>query len=249
MNLDPHSTLELLFSDGTPMTNRESILEKADITIVGNDNVITLVYDSEEAAIANLQSPGFHLLVMGNHNRVHLDNLVVGFYPVFGINGANMMIGGIPDDWLNPNEPRTVDNCTLTIGRHTKINGATIYLQDPNSSISIGEESMISWGIDIWCTDVHTILNDKKEPTNPGHTIEIGHHVWIGKDVKIGKNTKVSDHSVVGWGSIVTKKFETPYTLIAGSPAKVLKENIDWNPRCIGNYEQFVLGVEPGTYK
>jgi len=45
-------------------------------------------------------------------------------------------------------------------------------------------------------------------------------------DVKINKNTKISDDSIVGWGSIVTKKFEDKNIIIAGTPAKIVKRNI-----------------------
>ena len=49
--------------------------------------------------------------------------------------------------------------------------------------------------------------------------------MWVGKDVKIGKNTRICSGSIVGWGSLVTKAFDTPNVLLAGVPAKVRKEN------------------------
>ena len=45
---------------------------------------------------------------------------------------------------------------------------------------------------------------------NYAESIEIGRHVWVGKDVKIGKNVRIADNSIVGWGSIVTKRFDEP---------------------------------------
>ena len=53
----------------------------------------------------------------------------------------------------------------------------------------------------------------------------------LGKTVRvcvIAKGAKVNDGSVVGFGSIVNKKFEEKNILIAGAPAKKMKENIDW---------------------
>ena len=55
--------------------------------------------------------------------------------------------------------------------------------------------------------------------------------------VKIGKNTKISDDSIIGWGSIVTKKFEEPNVVLAGNPAKIVKRGINWNFRDIRNYQ------------
>lgn len=67
-------------------------------------------------------------------------------------------------------------------------------------------------------------------------SIEIGKHVWIGKDAKICKNVKLSDNSIVGWGSIVTKKFNEPNVIVAGIPTKIAKRGINWDRRCINKY-------------
>lgn len=98
---------------------------------------------------------------------------------------------------------------------------------------------MISWGIDIWCTDAHTVTDLEGNPINFSKSIEIGDHVWIGRDVKIGKNTKISNDSIIGWGSIVTKKFEDTNVVIAGNPAKIVKRNINWDFRDLYNYELY----------
>ena len=110
---------------------------------------------------------------------------------------------------------RVANNCRVDIGNRVVINGVTLYLQEDKSNVSIGEDSQLSWGIDIWCTDAHTITNLKGEPINFAQSIEIGKHVWVGKDVKIGKNTKIPDNSIVGWGSIVTKVFNEPNIILA----------------------------------
>lgn len=53
---------------------------------------------------------------------------------------------------------------------------------------------------------------------------------------KIGKNVKISDNSIVGWGSIVTRKFDEPNVIIAGIPAKVVKRGVNWDRKCINKY-------------
>ena len=83
--------------------------------------------------------------------------------------------------------------------------GAMIYLQENDSTVRIGDNSMISWGVDIWCTDVHTITDMDGNAQNFGKFIEIGNHVWIGKNSKIGKNVRIANNNIIGWGSIVTK--------------------------------------------
>ncbi len=71
---------------------------------------------------------------------------------------------------------------------------------------------------------------------NFAESIEIGRHVWIGRDVKVGKNVRIADNSIVGWGSIVTRRFDEPNVIIAGNPAKVIKRGINWDRKSIDKY-------------
>lgn len=71
---------------------------------------------------------------------------------------------------------------------------------------------------------------------NYAESIEIGRHVWVGKDDKIGKNVCIADNSIVGWGSIVTKRFDEPNVILAGIPAKVVKRGVNWDRKCINKY-------------
>lgn len=150
-----------------------------------------------------------------------------------------IFIGGPANPLVDPNEIRYANNCTVKIGKDSTIAGARLVLQEHDSKIVIGEKCMLSFGIDIWCSDLHTITDLEGKPLNFGKSIEIGNHVWIGMDVKINKNTKISDDSIVGWGSIVTKKFDDKNVIIAGNPAKIVKQNIKWNGRDLNNYSKY----------
>lgn len=77
-------------------------------------------------------------------------------------------------------------------------------------------------------------------PYNFAQFVEIGRHVWIGKDVKIGKNVRIPDDCIIGWNSLVTKPFEQTNCIIAGSPAKIIKQNILRDSRCLNNYLQHI---------
>lgn len=52
--------------------------------------------------------------------------------------------------------------------------------------------------------------------------IEIGNDVWIGANSIIMRGVKIGDGAVVAAGSVVTKDVE-PYTVVGGSPAKLIK--------------------------
>ncbi|MEE2775102.1 MAG: chloramphenicol acetyltransferase [Pseudomonadota bacterium] len=54
-------------------------------------------------------------------------------------------------------------------------------------------------------------------------TTNIGHDTWIGHGAIIKPDLSVGNGSIVGAGSVVTHDV-APYTIVAGNPAKVLRE-------------------------
>ena len=210
------------------------IIEQANITITGNNNRISMCFDSEESAEELLLSGGFLLMVKGDNNVVNLGTILLRYSTILGMTGLKLIIGQLPG--LGAGVSRTANNCRVDIGDRVVINGVTLYLQEDDSHVSIGDDSQLSWGIDIWCTDAHTITNLAGEVINFARYIEIGKHVWVGRDVKIGKDVKIADNSIVGWGSIVTKEFDEPNVIIAGVPAKIVKRGVNWDRRCINKY-------------
>ena len=72
-------------------------------------------------------------------------------------------------------------------------------------------------------------FNEDNKLLNIGQSITIGDKVWICKDVKFMKNANIPNGCVVAQGSIVTKRFEKENCVIAGNPAKITKENIQWD--------------------
>ncbi|SER25956.1 hypothetical protein SAMN04487944_102108 [Gracilibacillus ureilyticus] len=61
------------------------------------------------------------------------------------------------------------------------------------------------------------------------HPVTIGHDVWIGHNAVIMPGVTVGNGAVIGAGAIVTKDVE-PYSIVAGVPAKKIKERF---PRTI----------------
>lgn len=56
----------------------------------------------------------------------------------------------------------------------------------------------------------------------------IGEHVWIASYVDVLKGVNIPDGSVIAYRSCVTKAFNEKGSLIAGYPAKVIRDNIEW---------------------
>lgn len=65
--------------------------------------------------------------------------------------------------------------------------------------------------------DVEVFASRKKRP------VIIGHDVWIGHGAIIMPGVKISTGAVVGAGAVVTKDVPA-YTIVVGTPAKVLRE-------------------------
>lgn len=128
----------------------------------------------------------------------------------------------------------------LVIGSNFSCRGVSIYMQEPDTEICIGNDCMFSTQIFITISDMHTIIdNDTKEVINSPQNIYIGNHVWLGYRTTILKGVQISDFSVVGTGSVVTKSFSEPNVIIAGNPARVVRHNINWDRRAVYKYEKY----------
>lgn len=90
--------------------------------------------------------------------------------------------------------------------------------------IKIGHGVAISKGVIIRDSDNHTINGNNEEVEKP---IIIGNHVWIGMRAIILKGVKIGNGAIIAAGAIVTKDVPEK-TLVAGVPAKPIKENVIW---------------------
>lgn len=90
------------------------------------------------------------------------------------------------------------------------------------SEVIIGCNCAIAWDVTIMDTDYHTI--DNKTMSKPIH---IEDNVWIGCKAVILKGITVGEGAVVAAGAVVTKDVPSG-SLVAGVPAKIIKENVYW---------------------
>ena len=66
-----------------------------------------------------------------------------------------------------------------------------------------------------------SLWTHNRQSTKP---IIIGDYSYIGSEIRIAPGGEIPPKCIVGIGSVITKKFETEYQLIAGVPAKAIKE-------------------------
>lgn len=118
------------------------------------------------------------------------------------------------------------NNATLILGGKKYSSGSGITADTKvlvSEHIEIGEDSIIAWDCLITDSDWHAIEGVKK--VSP---VYIGKNVWLANGVSILKGSKVSDNSIIASKSIVKNVNNKPSVLLAGSPAKIIKENVSW---------------------
>ena len=139
-------------------------------------------------------------LIMGENSELNIN----GYQRIYG--GASVSIS---------------DGAKLTLGTGYINNNCIIACFN---SITVGDNVKISENVIIRDSDNHEIIREGYKKTAP---ITIGNNVWIGMRVTILKGVNIGDGAIVAAGSVVVKDVP-PHTLVAGVPAKVIKENVEW---------------------
>jgi acetyltransferase-like isoleucine patch superfamily enzyme len=115
-------------------------------------------------------------------------------------------------------QPRITVGDGTHIGRNFMISAA--------QNISIGQKCLISHNVTIVDHD-HVVDNPDISPMDSGLTkpeeITIADDCFIGAHSFILKGVHLGTHCVVGANSVVTKSFPA-YTMVAGSPARLIKK-------------------------
>ena len=78
-----------------------------------------------------------------------------------------------------------------------------------------------------------SLWTHNRQMTKP---IIIGDYSYVGSEIRIAPGGEIPPKCVVGIGSVITKKFEGEFKLIAGVPAKICKE-LDEDGRFLTEYK------------
>lgn len=168
--------------------------------------------------------------IIGNHNKVIIEEGAIvsnGLVYILG-NNNTIKIGThvkfkAGDLWVEN------DGCRLAIGAGTTVVQAHLAVTESGRNLSIGEDCMLSRGIEIRTGDSHSIIDlTTGKKINNAQDIAIAEHVWIGEGVTILKGVTVGKNSIIGTGSIVTKPVPQQVA-VAGVPARVIRTNVTWS--------------------
>lgn len=116
----------------------------------------------------------------------------------------------------------------ICIGKNTKVINTFFSAADKYTEIIVGEDCLFSNDIIVRSSDSHSIINTEGKRINNGKNVSIGNHVWVCNGVRIMKGTSISDNTVIGSNTIISGQKFTQSVLVVGSPAKVVRDGINW---------------------
>lgn len=120
-----------------------------------------------------------------------------------------------------------IENGTLSFGKNFNCNRGCFF--SASKKITIGDNVVVGWNSNIRDSDGHHIYElESNSKINSNRSVHIGDNVWIAANVDILKGVIVPNNCVIGYRSCVTRKFEHEHCIIAGYPAKIVKDNISW---------------------
>ena len=117
------------------------------------------------------------------------------------------------------------ENGIVQVGKNGYIIGFSDFII--SHGLKIGDNCAISWGCQFLDNDFHEFdYEGRKTTTN--NEIVIGDNVWIGCKVSVYKGVKIANGCVIAANSVIKSSFTDENVLIAGNPAKIIKQNISW---------------------
>lgn len=173
---------------------------------------------------------GLKILIEGKNNTIEVDDFTRILNSCIYIHGNNNRIIIGPRCYLNEMDIYIEDDHgSITLGKHTSIDGKTHFAVIEGTTIEVGNDCMFSSDIQVRTGDAHSILDFNGNRINKSRDIKIGNHCWIGLRSIILKGSCIGDNSIIGAGAIVTNCFEEANCIIVGIPAKITRKNINWN--------------------
>ncbi len=120
------------------------------------------------------------------------------------------------------------DDCSVTIGENCII-GFDCYLsaKETGTSLTLGNGCMLSRNAKLMTSDGHPIFHEN-EVINKAKKITLHDNVWIADNVTVLKGVEIGEGSVVGIDSVLTKSVPA-HSIAAGNPAKIIRNDINWD--------------------
>jgi len=117
----------------------------------------------------------------------------------------------------------------LEIAGQSTFAGVVFAVAEPDTSIVVGSGCMFSNFIEVRTGDSHGVYPvGGGARLNPGADVVVGPSVWVGTRCLLLKGTVIPKGCIVGAGSMVNRAHETEHAILAGQPARIIREGVTW---------------------
>lgn len=146
------------------------------------------------------------------------DNITLDIKNGCNINGLTLVI---KNESGNP--------LRVSIGQNCSFEGGRILVAD-SAGLSIGDNCIFSWGLNILTSDMHSIIDSEtSRRINNGKEIVIDGGVWCGINVSIMKGSKIPEGVIIGASSVIrANDVMCKRSIYSGNPVTLFKKNIHW---------------------
>lgn len=170
--------------------------------------------------------------IQGSGNLVEIMKDAVIKESLIKISGSNCVVRIGENAYVSGAELWIEDNgCELNIGKNTFVGHHSHFACTENGSqLKVGNDCMISSYVQIRTGDSHSVLDADNNRINAAADVEISDHCWLGQGVRVLKGTFLHPETIVATGAIVHGLYK-PNVILAGNPAKIIRENVTWDRR------------------
>lgn len=121
--------------------------------------------------------------------------------------------------WPREKNNKVANAQNIMIGYNSSVGGSGVYLQG-NGYLIIGNNVQTAVNIGILSGNHNSLKHFEQDRK----TTIIGDYCWIGMNAVILPGVELGTRTIVGAGSVVTKSFPEGFCVIAGNPAKKIKD-------------------------
>lgn len=115
---------------------------------------------------------------------------------------------------------------TVITGERCAIQSVRMTTQ--GGKVQLGNDCMLSHDIELWQTDTHPIFDlNTGLRLNKIKDILLGDHIWLGLNTTLLAGTVLGNDSIAGAKTVTSARFPEN-VVIAGNPARILRNNITW---------------------
>ncbi len=160
------------------------------------------------------------------NNRIYFDRSISDKLTIL-LQGGGNTLQIAPNVSIGSLYIRFGNNGFCSIGENTEVIGAEFYVAD--AKIQIGKDCLLANGVIVRTHDAHHIFDRRThQRMNPPKDVWIGDNVWIAYRATLLGGAVIGTGSVVGTNAVTSSSFGV-HQIIAGSPAKLIRENICWS--------------------